>query len=178
VSPEPLATALQVKRRKIELLIEVWLFVAGLYTRASLFEDAKAAVDEAAELVMMVEGFAVGEGAGLRRGWGGVKSTDELWADVASSVSLLFTYLSNFGRLHSKADKSYSVATSILPKRFHTMPWLTMKRRCHMRLTILPPQSGSPPYSSTSHPQSSHQKPLTHLSTSTPRSHLPPPHIH
>ncbi|KAL9093319.1 MAG: hypothetical protein Q9165_004060 [Trypethelium subeluteriae] len=58
--PEPLFAVLQACRQKTSLLVKVWLFIAGLYTRAALMEDAKGAVDEAQKLV---EGLEMQRGA-------------------------------------------------------------------------------------------------------------------
>jgi hypothetical protein len=91
VSPEPLFPILQEGRYKVSLLIELWLFIAGLYTKASLFEDGKAAVDEAEELVGMLELQMSAETSSAKafaaRGWGGGKSVEELWGDVYAWVS-------------------------------------------------------------------------------------------
>ena len=90
ISPEPLFPVIQERRHKISLLVELWLFIAGLYTRATLFEDAKAAVDEAAELVQMLEVQLAAETSSAKafasKGWGGGKAIEELCGDVLTSV--------------------------------------------------------------------------------------------
>ncbi|EEH46071.1 uncharacterized protein PADG_02221 [Paracoccidioides brasiliensis Pb18] len=68
------------------LLIKIWLFVAGLYRHAGLFEDAMEACNEASEQTRLVEALVAGQESSARAfaaaGWGGTKSSDELWADV------------------------------------------------------------------------------------------------
>lgn len=82
---------LQERRHKISLLIDLWLFIGGMYTRAAVFDDAKAAIDEAAELVQIMESQLALETSSAKafgaRGWGGGKSIEELWADVWAAVS-------------------------------------------------------------------------------------------
>ncbi|KAK8199641.1 uncharacterized protein BKA78DRAFT_10732 [Phyllosticta capitalensis] len=83
---EPQFPKLQERRHTTSLLIDVWLFIAGLYTRAALFEDAKGAVDEAFKLADNLEQEVAQESSSAKffseRGWGGGKSVEELWADI------------------------------------------------------------------------------------------------
>ncbi|KAF2142921.1 uncharacterized protein K452DRAFT_248537 [Aplosporella prunicola CBS 121167] len=85
-TPEPRFPVLQERKLKISLLVDVWLFIAGLYTRASLFEDARGAVEEAYKLTDILESEVAQESSSARafseRGWGGGKSVEELWADI------------------------------------------------------------------------------------------------
>jgi cargo-transport protein YPP1 len=90
-SPEVrLGSALD-RRYRISVLVDVWLFIAGLYLRADLLEDASGGISEAHKLVDSFEVEMAAEGANARRlyekGWGGGKSVDELWADVWAAVS-------------------------------------------------------------------------------------------
>ncbi|EEQ87072.2 filamentation protein [Blastomyces dermatitidis ER-3] len=68
------------------LLIKIWLFIAGLYRRAGLFEDALEACNEASEQARCVETLIAEQESSARAfadaGWGGTKSSDELWGDV------------------------------------------------------------------------------------------------
>ncbi|KAK4956114.1 hypothetical protein LTR66_013379, partial [Elasticomyces elasticus] len=89
--PGPHFPAAQDRRQKISLLVNIWLFVAGLYARASLHDDAQGAIDEAAKLVEGFELDIAGPNAQMsstlafeEKGWGGGKSVDTLWADVYS----------------------------------------------------------------------------------------------
>ncbi|KAK7532685.1 filamentation protein-like protein [Phyllosticta citricarpa] len=83
---EPQFPKLQERRHTTSLLIDVWLFIAGLYTRAALFEDAKGAVDEAFKLADNLEQEVAHDSSSAKffseRGWGGGKSVEELWADI------------------------------------------------------------------------------------------------
>ncbi|KAL0262247.1 hypothetical protein SLS55_003686 [Diplodia seriata] len=83
---EPRFPVLQERRHTTSLLIDVWLFIAGLYARAALFEDAKGAVDEAFKLADNLESEMSQDQSSAKaffeRGWGGGKSIEELWADI------------------------------------------------------------------------------------------------
>ncbi|TID16135.1 filamentation protein-like protein [Venturia nashicola] len=86
ISPEPVFPVFQERKHRITLLIHVWLFVAGLYTRAEAFDDAKGAIEEAADLVQALESQVAQQDSSVKafasRGWGGGKSVEELWADI------------------------------------------------------------------------------------------------
>ncbi|KIW09261.1 uncharacterized protein PV09_00183 [Verruconis gallopava] len=94
MTPEPLFPFVQERRHKMSLLVELWLFIAGLYTRAGVYDDAKAAVEEAAELVGEMEADFPKEDSGAKtfatKGWGGGKSVEELWGDVWTARGNLF----------------------------------------------------------------------------------------
>lgn len=81
----------QEKRRRITILVNVWLLVSGFYRRASMFEDAKGAIEEAQKLVNAVETDISKDNSGNvsidHAGWGGGKSVGELWGDVFSEVT-------------------------------------------------------------------------------------------
>lgn len=80
----------QDRQQKISLLVKIWLFIAGLYVRADLFDDAGGAIDEAHKLVESFDMEIGAEHASARRffekGWAGGKCVDELWADVWAAV--------------------------------------------------------------------------------------------
>ncbi|KAF2841577.1 hypothetical protein M501DRAFT_1014377 [Patellaria atrata CBS 101060] len=83
---DPPFASIDERRHSISLLVQIWIFISGLYMRAVMFEESKAAIDEAFKLV---EGFQheVAQGSSsiaafADRGWGGGKSVEELWADV------------------------------------------------------------------------------------------------
>lgn len=86
------------KRRRGAVLMKIWLMIAGFYRRAGMFDDAKGAVAEAQKIVQSIEADAVKDSgdvgkkssgsASLRDpGWAGMKSIEELWADVWCEVS-------------------------------------------------------------------------------------------
>ncbi|KAH0271233.1 hypothetical protein KCU91_g7532, partial [Aureobasidium melanogenum] len=74
------------KRHTVSLLIEVWLHIAGQYTRSEFFEDAEGAVDEAHKLAEELQQAVAREDCSAKafdeKGWGGGRSVNRLWADV------------------------------------------------------------------------------------------------
>lgn len=82
---------MQERRHKVTLLVEIWTFIAGLYTRGGLFDDAKGAIDEAADLVRTLENDVAAISSSAKafteKGWGGGKPVEELWGDVWAQVS-------------------------------------------------------------------------------------------
>jgi cargo-transport protein YPP1 len=75
------------------ILVKVWLLVAGLYRRVSLFEDSKEACDEATKSAIQIEGLVATQQSSADAfadpGWGGGKSSNEIWADVYSERAYL-----------------------------------------------------------------------------------------
>ncbi|EMC97709.1 hypothetical protein BAUCODRAFT_33430 [Baudoinia panamericana UAMH 10762] len=95
------------RQHKVSILVNVWLFVSGLYIRAGFFEDAEAAIQEARKFVEALEAEKGSQHANARelfvKGWGGGKSVDALWADVwcakgalASARELPYEAMSNY----------------------------------------------------------------------------------
>ena len=87
----------QQRRRRIAILVKVWLLVSGFYRRASLYDDAKGGIEEAHKLVKSLEEDVSRDTSGhvsiTYPGWGGGKSVAELWGDVFSEVSNRNSYL-------------------------------------------------------------------------------------
>ncbi|KAF4257216.1 hypothetical protein CNMCM8812_003129 [Aspergillus fumigatus] len=85
--------AVQSQKHALSILIKIWLLIAGLYRRASLFEDAQEACEEAAKHVDRVEALVAAQESSARafrsRGWASPKSSDELWADLHTEQGLL-----------------------------------------------------------------------------------------
>ena len=83
----------QSKKHALALLVKIWLIIAGLYRRASLFDDAREACDEAWKQTTRMEALASAEESSARnlskRGWTAAKSPEELWADVYAEEGLL-----------------------------------------------------------------------------------------
>ena len=83
---EPHYSRLEQQRHAVSLLLKIWLFIAGLYRRANLYDDALGAVDEAFKQVKAVEAIVSSHTSSAAafetRGWGGAKSVEELWADA------------------------------------------------------------------------------------------------
>ncbi|RAL60140.1 hypothetical protein DID88_000765 [Monilinia fructigena] len=82
------------RRRRISTLVKVWLLIAGFYRRATMYEDAKGAIEEAHKLVHGLEIDILNDPTGLASfdhpGWGDGKSVAELWGDVFSERGYLF----------------------------------------------------------------------------------------
>ena len=80
----------QERRRRISILVKVWLLVSGFYRRASMYDDAKGAIEEAQNLVRSVESDVSKDSNGnvsiKDAGWGGGKCVAELWGNVFSEV--------------------------------------------------------------------------------------------
>jgi cargo-transport protein YPP1 len=81
----------QERRRRIAILVKVWLLVSGFYRRAAMFDDAKGAIEEAQKLVKAMETEITKDTNGNvsidNAGWGGGKSVGALWGDVFSEAS-------------------------------------------------------------------------------------------
>ncbi|KAF2866529.1 filamentation protein-like protein [Massariosphaeria phaeospora] len=90
---DPHFTELQERRQKVTLLVKIWIFASGLYTRANMYEDAREAVSEALKLVTSFETDVAQESSTSKaladRGWGGGKSVEELWADAFAARGAL-----------------------------------------------------------------------------------------
>lgn len=76
------------QKHALTILIKLWLLIARLYRRATMFEDSREATDEAAKAVLKIEVLISTTVESSARafadpGWGsGGKSSDECWADV------------------------------------------------------------------------------------------------
>lgn len=89
----------QSQKQALSLLVKIWLVIAGLYRRASLFDDAREACEEASKQAARVEALVASHESSARsfskRGWGASKSSEELWADVYAEQGLLSLARSN-----------------------------------------------------------------------------------
>ncbi|KAJ5689133.1 hypothetical protein N7462_003525 [Penicillium macrosclerotiorum] len=89
----------QSQKHALGLLVKIWLIIAGLYRRASLFDDAREACQEAMKQSGRVEtltaSFESSARAFTKRGWDNAKSSEELWADVYAEQALLSQAQSN-----------------------------------------------------------------------------------
>ena len=78
------------RRRRLSILIKVWLLVSGFYRRAGMLDDARASVAEAQKLVQQLEADVAKDTSGVlslsNPGWAGRKSVEELWGDVWAEV--------------------------------------------------------------------------------------------
>jgi hypothetical protein len=88
---DPYFSKIQERRQKVSLLVSIWIFISGLYTRAQMFQDSRDAVGEALKLVETFEAKVSIESSTAKaladKGWGGGKSVEELWADAFAAVS-------------------------------------------------------------------------------------------
>ncbi|MCJ1405078.1 hypothetical protein MMC11_008304 [Xylographa trunciseda] len=91
---EPRFSKVDQQRHAVSLLLKIWLFIACLYRRAKLYDDAQGAVDEAFKQVKSVEVSVSSQASSARAfetpGWGGAKSVEELWADAYAERGNLF----------------------------------------------------------------------------------------
>ncbi|OXV07458.1 hypothetical protein Egran_04779 [Elaphomyces granulatus] len=88
-SPTRAITAFPVvhaQNHALSILVKVWLLIAGLYRRASLFEDSREACEEAAKQASRFEALVASQESSARafleRVWGVGKSSEGLWGDV------------------------------------------------------------------------------------------------
>ncbi|KAL2852927.1 hypothetical protein BJY01DRAFT_207505 [Aspergillus pseudoustus] len=83
----------QAQKHALCILTKIWLLIAGLYRRASAFDDAAEACEEASKHVKRIETLTAAQDASARsfreRGWATLKSSDELWADIYAERGLL-----------------------------------------------------------------------------------------
>lgn len=119
-------------RRRTAVLVEVWLMTAGLYRRASMYDDAEEATAEAKKLVQGLEAEVASDTTGMlafslkNAGWAGKKSVEELWADFWSEVS------GNVNCLRMKrqcTDKTCRKPTCLLPEACRMWPEGSSRQR-------------------------------------------------
>lgn len=85
-APVPHFPKLASQKHALTVLVAIWLAISKLYRRASLFDDSREACDEAAKATQKIESLVASVESSARAfsdaGWGGGKSSDEVWADV------------------------------------------------------------------------------------------------
>ncbi|KAH8702530.1 putative filamentation protein [Talaromyces proteolyticus] len=83
----------QAQKHALSILAKVWLLIAGLYRRASLFDDAREACEEAIKQVEKFEALVAAQDSSAKsfseRVWGISKSSEELWGDVYAEQGAL-----------------------------------------------------------------------------------------
>ncbi|TGO10513.1 hypothetical protein BTUL_0133g00200 [Botrytis tulipae] len=147
------------RRRRISTLVKVWLLIAGFYRRATMYEDAKGAIEEAHKLVHSLEMDIINDPTGLasfdQSGWGGGKSVSELWGDVFSERGYLsvdqsspYTALENFetALTHFADHPAAIVGLSEILLDIYTEDLLPLPT---MPALVLPTLSASTPSAST-----------------------------
>lgn len=84
-------TAKQIHAHRV--LTKIWLLIATLYRRAFLFEDSVEACGEASRSASQIEALVADQESSASAfadpGWGGGKSSSEVWADVCTERALL-----------------------------------------------------------------------------------------
>ncbi|KAG8532223.1 uncharacterized protein KY384_003864 [Bacidia gigantensis] len=111
--PEPHYTPSIQARQARALLCRIWLFMSGVYRRASMYQECQKAINEAREQVKAVEkSIAENEGMSAETytspGYGGYKSCGQLWGDVCAEQGALWEAQDNT----AKAVDSYEMALS------------------------------------------------------------------
>lgn len=106
---------IQAQKHAISVLVKVWLLISGMYRRASLFDDALEACEEASKQVEAFEALVAAEESSARAFespvWGVAKSTEALWADVHAEKGAL----SEARSLAHEAMQYYEEAISCFP---------------------------------------------------------------
>lgn len=92
--PEPRYAPADERRHALTLLIKIWVLISSLYRRASMPVDAEGALSEAKTQVQSIEtAIVASDGSSAASfstpGYGGLKSSDELWADVLAEQAAL-----------------------------------------------------------------------------------------
>lgn len=81
------------KRLQITVLIKVWLLIGGFYRRASMYDDAQGAIDEALQLVNLIEFNLLNDPKSSSScsnfKWEGGKTVAELRSDIYSELGYL-----------------------------------------------------------------------------------------
>jgi cargo-transport protein YPP1 len=84
--PQPSFPKSAAQKQGLIILVRIWLLIAGLYRRAMMFDDSREACDEADRAAVRIESLVAAQESSARAfaspGWGGGKSSDEVWADV------------------------------------------------------------------------------------------------
>ena len=113
--PSPRFSRAERERHALSLLTRIWLFIAGLYQRAKMYEDAQGALSEATAQVRLIEAAVASRDCSAQAfaepGWDGVKSVDELWADVYCEEAILHTCMGS----RSDAAMDYEKALQRFP---------------------------------------------------------------
>ena len=84
---------IQARRHAFGILVKIWLLIAGLYRRATIFDDSREACEEAYRQFEAFEALVATQESSARAfatsGWGNVKSSDDLMADVLAEKGFL-----------------------------------------------------------------------------------------
>jgi len=114
--PEPNYPPAEESRHALTLLTKIWLLISSLYRRASMPIDAQGALAEATTHVQSIEtAIAARDGSSALSfstpGYGNLKSSDELWADILSEQAALHIHLDK----KDQASAAYESALGYCP---------------------------------------------------------------
>ena len=93
--PAPLFSDSTLHCFSLSLIQRIWIFIASLYRRANMLEDARGAIDEAFKQAKLLEAAVAAQSLAAsvkgfeEPGWGGVRSVEETWADVYAEMGNL-----------------------------------------------------------------------------------------
>lgn len=92
-SPVTLFSKEEQKRNKTAILIRIWLLISGFYRRASMYDDAQGAIDEARQLADKIESEDLQDSNNLQLTsnfkWRGGKTVSQLWSDIYNELGYL-----------------------------------------------------------------------------------------
>ena len=116
IGPDPHFSRQDEERHALTLLVKIWLVIVVLYREANMLEEAEKALEEATKTVKRIEtSIVAGEGGSAanfaKRGLGGVKSLNELHADVLGVQAEMFE---EQGKT-AKAKETYQKALGYFP---------------------------------------------------------------
>ncbi|KAI5205808.1 hypothetical protein E4T39_02789 [Aureobasidium subglaciale] len=111
-APHPRYPHTKQRQHTMSLLIEVWLHIAGQYTRGEFYEDAEGAINEAQKLAKDFQQAVAREDLSAHafneRGWGGGRSANRLWADVWAERGALSAARNYFHEALAAYEKALS----------------------------------------------------------------------
>ncbi|TQS39449.1 hypothetical protein Golomagni_00023 [Golovinomyces magnicellulatus] len=93
LSPIILYSKEEQKRHKTIILIRIWLLISGFYRRASMYDDAQGAIDEARLLADKIESEDLQESNNIQLNgnikWRAGKTVAQLWSDIYNELGHL-----------------------------------------------------------------------------------------
>ncbi|RKF62261.1 putative filamentation protein [Erysiphe neolycopersici] len=156
------------KRYKMTILVEVWLLIGEFYRRASMYDDAQGAIDEANQLVNLIESEIFKDSnASLSSSkfiWEGGKTVADLRSNIYSELGYLAIAE---GSLHSAIT---NFETALLHLRDHPNAIVGLSNilmDIYTKKLTLPPSIPSLNFSNTMTPVSSSSNTLKPNSTPT-----------
>ncbi|KAF2218772.1 hypothetical protein BDZ85DRAFT_307119 [Elsinoe ampelina] len=97
-NPAPFLTSHRRQVHHVSVLVDIWLFISVLFTKEDLYDEAKAAVQEAHQLIELLKTIQAGVESSARawqhRGWGLGRSISRLTADACAERGRIDTLMS------------------------------------------------------------------------------------